>query len=618
MQKINNIVDMLLASVNGIQSLNPTQPMLNPEPGGIDFAQILSGLIGTGNTDENSILTSLSNSEISQVNNLLGQTDPSGAQLITFEIPNSGSGDAVKNNILMSLGDSEIDRMNNLLPQTDTSENAAKPNNNIVNNFIKAVPGNITAGTDTENLILNPGQTDEVNIGRLIDSPFVYDRGSNLSDQGGRSEFSEMLCSTDLEQLDEGESLTIKLPYNDSPITESTKTNGPDTDSFKTNPVAFDRQTKTAIQNIEEITFTKLADKQTDPVVNASRFEVTFKSGENSSNVQAVLLTDKTDPQVQSNLLNENSNFKVKDLQGLIVEHQGKDAKLVLSVPTDKITVTQAAVQTVPADSTVNQPVFDQFMTEDSSARLRQFNLQQRVLSTQVDASSNIENGVKAETEAAVGSKQESGLNHNFAESKQDFGSTIHHKADAPVLNNQNFEGFAEKLSSTLNMDIQSLSNKTEEIEVSDKTRLQMLTRDVQFKIDQPLNRAELPEGGSFRIKMAPESLGKIDVKLDVVQDRMVARMSVDSPLAKQVVESNLHTLRDALQQSGIKVDNISVNVSGQGNNADLSNRQTGQQAGGSYNNGNYDFEADEIEVIPEISTARNNPNLQGSLSIFA
>lgn len=599
---------MLLASVTGMQSLNPAQPMLTPEQGGIDFAQILGGLIGSGSVDENNILASLTETEIGQVNTLLGQTKSSGTQLLPFDIPVSNP------------------------EQAGQSEQSV---NNNTGNFMQTAPEQITADPGNENLILKPGENEEINIGRLIDSPFAYDRGSNLSAQGGRSVFSEMLNAEDLEQLAEGESLTIKLPYNN--------------DSQKTDLTVPELQTGSNNQNVEEITFTKLPDTRNALVQNASCFEVSFKSGENSSQVQAVLL-------------NDNSESQIKDLQGLIIEHQGRDAKLVLSVPTEKNTTDQAAIPIIKHDQTSDKPAFDRLISEDSTAKLRQFTLQRGQV-PQFEAANktaeNIvkgENGIQFKTETAVISKQNSGLNQEFAEVKQDsslknntvesrqetgfnqnstenkqdssesnqhntkqnFTSNIIHKADAPILNNHNIEGFAEKLSSTLNLDLQSVQTKTGEVENVDQARLQMLTRDVQFKIDQPLNRAELPEGGTFRIKMAPESLGKIEVKLEVVHDRMVARMSVDSPIAKQVVESNLHTLRDTLNQSGIKVDNISVNVSGQESNTNLSNRQTGQQAGANYNNGNYDFEADELEVVPEISDPRRNTNLQGSLSIFA
>ena len=625
MQKVSNIVDMLFASVTGIQTFQPIPAVQDPNQSGIDFLQILGGLISPGNETEQNLLTSFNESELNQVKSLFAQSDSPNGSLIPFNIPLSNSD---QNGIANSVKEPEI---LSLLTGQSKHPVTFSPFINM-ENYSDTVPLE-----SAENLVLEPGENDELNIGRLIDSPFVYDRGSNLSDQGGRSVFSNMLNVVDLEKLNIGESLTIKMPdngipeikqnpteqlldntipkINQNPIEQQSDNKIPEINQNLINGQLKNAvlnienylpttQMKYDLQNIAEITFTKKTDLEPETGLNGSRFEVTFKSGNDAAQLQAVLVNSKSNPQV-------------KDLEELIVEHQAKDAKLVLFVPAEKASVEQIQMSGIKTEQVANHTNFNPLMADNSNAKLRQFNLQ-RNPGQQTEISNVIQNSEQTETKTAVIPKQESDFGHTLGESKQDLGAALLQKAGMPQYNSQNFEGFADKLSSSLSMDIQNPGNKVEESVIDDKARLQMLTRDVQFKIDQPLNKAELPDGGSFRIRLTPESLGKIDVQLDVIQDRMMARMVVDSPLAKQVVESNLESLKETLHQSGIKVENITVNISGQNDNSDLSNHQTRQFAGDKFRNSNYDLEMEDSEVMPEMSDSQNNINLQGSMSIFA
>lgn len=562
MQKISNIVDMLLASTTEIQTPQPLPALQNTRPDGIDFCQILAGLTGSEVSSDLCPSTLFTEMELNHAKDLLLQGDASNKHVIPYEIPLSNP---ARNGMNEGVNALEI-----LGLMTGQSKHPVtfSPFINIEKS-IESVP---LEGTD--DLVLRPGEYDELNIGRLIDSPNADYRGSKLSAQGGNSVFSEMLKAEDLQKLCDGESLTIKLS---------------NTENLKNN-----------LQNIDEITFTKKAELEAQRGLNGSRFEVTFKSANDSSQLQAVLLDGKSNPQI-------------KELEGLIVEHQAKDARLILFVSAQKASNEQ--IQT--SAQSVNYSNFDSFMTENTSARLRQFSLQ-RGPAGQNEISNLIQNSGHTELKTAVMPGQESNFGQTAGEGRQDLGATLLLKTELSPINTHNFENFSDKLMSSMNPDFQTLDSKTEAVLNDNSNRLQMLTRDVQFKIEQPLNKADLPEGGSFRISLTPESLGKIDVQLDVIQDRMVARMMVESPIAKQVVEANLDNLKETLHQSGIKVENIAVNISSQNDNSSLLNRQNGQYFGERFNNGNYDFEAEDIEAMLEMSEPRNNMNLQGSISIFA
>lgn len=73
----------------------------------------------------------------------------------------------------------------------------------------------------------------------------------------------------------------------------------------------------------------------------------------------------------------------------------------------------------------------------------------------------------------------------------------------------------------------------------------------------------------SLNIKLEPESLGKLSVKINSENGIFNASFFVESEKAKQILENQMITLRQALTDQGITVQDINVQV-GQ-NNEDLS-----------------------------------------------
>lgn len=92
--------------------------------------------------------------------------------------------------------------------------------------------------------------------------------------------------------------------------------------------------------------------------------------------------------------------------------------------------------------------------------------------------------------------------------------------------------------------------------------------------VNQVVKKADIivREGHSEMImKLEPESLGKLNLKIVVEKGLITAKFIAESQQVKEVLESSFGQLKDALQEKGIAVQNFSVSV--------------GQQAGDSSSN---------------------------------
>lgn len=98
-----------------------------------------------------------------------------------------------------------------------------------------------------------------------------------------------------------------------------------------------------------------------------------------------------------------------------------------------------------------------------------------------------------------------------------------------------------------------------EKIELADRT----LASQVRFTLPDQLAQQLKPNGRSISIAIEPEHLGKATLRLSISNQVLTARLTVDSPAAKAMVEQSLDQLTNQLARAGVKVDLINVNVAG-------------------------------------------------------
>jgi len=86
--------------------------------------------------------------------------------------------------------------------------------------------------------------------------------------------------------------------------------------------------------------------------------------------------------------------------------------------------------------------------------------------------------------------------------------------------------------------------------------------RDIANQIIEHIKVVVKPEQTSMELQLNPEQLGKVNLNIQSKNGVMTAQFIVQNESCKEAIEGQLHTLRETLNQQGIKVDSIEVTVS--------------------------------------------------------
>ena len=125
---------------------------------------------------------------------------------------------------------------------------------------------------------------------------------------------------------------------------------------------------------------------------------------------------------------------------------------------------------------------------------------------------------------------------------------------------------------------------------------------------------------GQWKMKFAlrPTSLGVVDIQLEMKEGKLAANFQSNNPLTQNLIHTNSHHLRNALQGSGISESSVQVG-SGQTNDQGSS---SGQNSGVpyTYQNNPLSAQVPATEEIPlaDDSTTTKSSNSDSQLDIFA
>ena len=125
---------------------------------------------------------------------------------------------------------------------------------------------------------------------------------------------------------------------------------------------------------------------------------------------------------------------------------------------------------------------------------------------------------------------------------------------------------------------------------------------------------------GQWKMKFAlrPTSLGIVDIQLEMKDGKLAANFQSNNPLTQNLIQTNSHQLRNALQGSGISQSSVQVG-SGQTNGQGSS---SGQNSGVpyTYQSNPLNTQATATEEIPlaDDSTTTKSTNSDSQLDIFA
>lgn len=146
--------------------------------------------------------------------------------------------------------------------------------------------------------------------------------------------------------------------------------------------------------------------------------------------------------------------------------------------------------------------------------------------------------------------------NHRLSASK--LSST--EESEPETNTGKNDEG-SKSLGLTTRLDTVTDKNTSREFNLPEANKLPVNTREF---VDQVVKKAELiiKSGASeMKIDLKPEFLGKLTIKIIAEDSGITARFITENSQVKHLLEGNLHTLKQALESQGIKVEKTEVNV---------------------------------------------------------
>ncbi|MGM0462300.1 MAG: flagellar hook-length control protein FliK [Fibrobacterota bacterium] len=80
-------------------------------------------------------------------------------------------------------------------------------------------------------------------------------------------------------------------------------------------------------------------------------------------------------------------------------------------------------------------------------------------------------------------------------------------------------------------------------------------------QISHKISEAAQSGLSTIQLKLKPERLGEVQIRLSVQNDVVTARIDVENQQVRQIVENNFQALRDSLQDHNLSAGNLDVNV---------------------------------------------------------
>ncbi len=131
-------------------------------------------------------------------------------------------------------------------------------------------------------------------------------------------------------------------------------------------------------------------------------------------------------------------------------------------------------------------------------------------------------------------------------------------QSDLSKNDNQELKA-AEQFEAFLN----NLSNTSSTNQVSFNGNMVQVTeiREIANQIIERIRVTIQPEQTSMELQLNPEHLGKVNLSVQSKNGVMTAQFVVQNEISREAIESQLHTLKETLDQQGIKVEAIEVTV---------------------------------------------------------
>lgn len=138
----------------------------------------------------------------------------------------------------------------------------------------------------------------------------------------------------------------------------------------------------------------------------------------------------------------------------------------------------------------------------------------------------------------------------------------------------QGIKNDSEKLSPNeiKNEEIQNIAKNN--IEIADKLKTNIFER-VREAINTRITKTDT--SSEMTINLRPDELGKVELKIELHKDTIIARFNVSSQIVKEAIEANLSDLKTALKDKGFEFSSFDVDVRKENNSNNFSENTKSQ-----------------------------------------
>ncbi len=181
-----------------------------------------------------------------------------------------------------------------------------------------------------------------------------------------------------------------------------------------------------------------------------------------------------------------------------------------------------------------------------------------------------------------------------------------------------------DKSNDLMNLDtfqtfVDNLVNMSQGIQTDFSDEISQVTnlREIANQIIETIKVSVSENNTSMELQLNPESLGKVNLSVHSKDGVMTAHFVVQNEISKEAIESQIHTLRDTLNQQGIKVEAIEVTVSANAFDQNSSKGSGNDEEAGKNNNHKKITLEDALnmtEVSEEESVTEEDSVIMGSM----
>lgn len=133
--------------------------------------------------------------------------------------------------------------------------------------------------------------------------------------------------------------------------------------------------------------------------------------------------------------------------------------------------------------------------------------------------------------------------------------------------NDQNFSGLlAQNTNNETTINTYTVTDSQQQFTVNEivASTKSAAPKDVHQIVTQIVEKIKIdfkPEITEMKLSLRPESLGELSLKISTQNNVVVAQFIAESQQVKEIIQANINTLKDTLQQMGLEINELSVSV---------------------------------------------------------